>query len=160
MFWFRAVLLLALLTPCDTFAWTGEVVSVHDGDSLKVQRVDDGHVVSVRIFGVDCPELAQPYGDDARLYTARLLAGQSVEVLPSGQRPSFGREVAVIEYNERTLQELLSEAGFAWVDGRFCKSEVCDAWRKLQNIARSDKRGLWADPSPIPPWVWRHQMRK
>ena len=28
-------------------------------------------------------------------------------------------------------------------------------WRELEKVARDDKKGLWADPAPIPPWVYR-----
>jgi len=28
---------------------------------------------------------------------------------------------------------------------------------KLEKEAREAQRGLWADPSPVPPWEWRKQ---
>ncbi len=40
------------------------VLSVHDGDSLRV-RLTDCKSVAVRLYGVDCPELGQPYGEAA-----------------------------------------------------------------------------------------------
>ncbi len=27
--------------------------------------------------------------------------------------------------------------------------------KQLEAEARQAKRGLWADPSPVPPWEWR-----
>ncbi len=30
---------------------------------------------------------------------------------------------------------------------------------KLEAGAKEAKRGLWADPSPVPPWEWRRQKR-
>ena len=95
------IVLAALLLPCACWAWSGQVVDVHDGDSLRVRRADTGEVVRVRIYGVDCPELAQPYGADARELTAGLVLGQRVEVVPTGQRPSYGREFAVIVLLEK-----------------------------------------------------------
>lgn len=157
MFWFIrvAVLVLAMLSAPDAFAWSGQVVDVHDGDSLRVQR-DDGEVLKVRIYGVDCPELGQPYGNDARELTAQLVLGQRVEVVPTGQRPSYGREVALVSIPGRgLLQEELVTAGLAWVDGRYCKNTVCDYWRIRQQDAKIAVRGLWAEGSPIAPWVWR-----
>jgi len=29
----------------------------------------------------------------------------------------------------------------------------------LEQEARAAKRGLWADPSPVPPWEWRKAAR-
>lgn len=163
MSWFIrvAVLVLSILSAPDVFAWSGQVVDVHDGDSLRVQR-DDGEVLKVRIYGVDCPELGQPYGDDARELTAQLVLGQRVEVVPTGQRPSYGREVAGIVLLERltVLQDALVTAGLAWVDGRYCKADICAEWRVHQKDARADERGLWSDPAPVPPWTWRHRGRR
>lgn len=162
MSWFIrvAVLVLAMLSAPDVFAWSGQVVDVHDGDSLRVQ-CDDGEVLKVRIYGVDCPELGQPYGDDARELTAQLVLGQRVEVVPTGQRPSYGREVALISIPGRgILQEKLVTDGLAWVDGRFCKAEICSDWRVHQIEARADGRGLWGGISPMPPWEWRHRGKR
>lgn len=149
-----------LLFPAACGAWSGQVVGVHDGDSLRVRR-DDGEVLKVRIYGVDCPELGQLYGNDARELTAQMVLGQRVEVVPTGQRPSYGREVAVVVLLERrsALQVALVTAGLAWVDGRFCKADVCTEWRIHQKDARAEERGLWADPAPVPPWTWRHRGR-
>lgn len=158
MLWVKAVaLLFVLLAPCVAGAWSGQVVDVHDGDSLRVQ-CDDGEVLKVRIYGVDCPELGQPYGDDARELTSQLVLGQRVEVVPTGQRPSYGREVALISIPGRgILQEKLVTDGLAWVDGRYCKSDICAEWRVHQKDACADGRGLWGDPAPVPPWTWRHR---
>ena len=129
------IVLAALLLPCACWAWSGQVVDVHDGDSLRVRRADTGEIVRVRIYGVDCPELAQPYGADARELTAGIVLLEKLTV----------------------LQDALVTAGLAWVDGRYCKADVCDTWRTHQNDARTalPPRGLWNESDPVPPWKWR-----
>lgn len=145
------------LIPVPSSAQPCAVISAHDGDSLRV-RQPDGRSVAVRLYGVDCPELGQPYGKQARDLTGRLV-GQVVDVRPTGGR-SWGRVVAVIELPDGgTLQAALVDAGLAWVDGRFCRRPECDGWRQAQEQAREARRGLWADDSPVPPWVWRRAKR-
>ena len=77
------LLLILMLVPVQVYAWPGTVVSVHDGDSIRVRRADTGEVLPVRIYGVDCPELGQPHGDAARDLTSSLLLGKTAEVVPT-----------------------------------------------------------------------------
>ena len=145
------------LIPVPSPAQPCVVLSARDGDSIRVSQ-PGGRSVAVRLYGVDCPELGQPYGDAARDLTGRLV-GQVVDVRPTGGR-SWGRVVAVIELSDGgTLQAALVDAGLAWVDGRFCRRPECDGWRQAQEQAREARRGLWADDSPVPPWVWRRAKR-
>jgi len=54
--------LLSLVT--DTF--TGKVVAVSDGDTIKVMH--EGRAVKVRLHGIDCPEKKQPFGTKAKKF--------------------------------------------------------------------------------------------
>jgi hypothetical protein len=54
---------------------------------------------------------------------------------------------------ERCLNEDLLRAGLAWHYTQYDRSEKL---AKLEQEARAAKRGLWADPNPMPPWEWRH----
>ena len=54
--------LLLLLSPFPTFAdITGKVVSVTDGDTIRVLDADNVQN-KVRLTGIDAPERSQPYG--------------------------------------------------------------------------------------------------
>lgn len=148
-----AAVVLSCFPDGDTLA----VLSVHDGDSLHLRQAD-GQGMVVRLYGVDCPELGQPYGEAARDLTRRLV-GRSVTVRPTGGK-SWRREVAVVLLHDgRSLQSALVEAGLAWVDDRFCRSPDCDDWRQAQATARAARRGLWADADPMPPWQWRRAKK-
>lgn len=149
-----AAVVLYCLPDGDTLA----VLSVHDGDSLRLRRAD-GQGMVVRLYGVDCPELGQPYGEEARDLTRRMV-GRRVTVRPTGGK-SWRREVAVVLLHDgRSLQSALVEAGMAWVDDRFCRRAECDGWRKAQARARAARRGLWADADPVPPWQWRRANKR
>ena len=56
--------------------FTGKVVGVTDGDTLKVMRA--GAAVRVRLYGVDTPERKQPFATRARLFTSELAFGKTV----------------------------------------------------------------------------------
>jgi endonuclease YncB( thermonuclease family) len=156
--------LACLFSPLSAFAWEGEVVSVHDGDTLTVRRVDNGKTVKVRVYGVDCPELDQPYGPEARDMTARIAMGKTVQIVPAQKALSYRREVAgLIRLDALVIvQEVLVSLGLAWVDDRYCKMKVCELWRLHQADAKAAKppRGLWADKKPVPPWQWRSTQKK
>lgn len=152
-----ALVAAGVMLPSSPAGKSLRVLSVHDGDSLRLRRAD-GQGMAVRLYGVDCPELGQPYGEAARDLTRRLV-GRSVIVRPTGGK-SWRREVAVVLLQSgRSLQSALVEAGLAWVDDRFCRSPDCDDWRQAQARARAARRGLWADADPMPPWQWRRAKK-
>ena len=140
-----------------SFAYPCEVVSVHDGDTMHV-RDSSGRVEKIRLYGVDCPELGQEYGDAAREITAGL-EGEYVDIQPIGGR-SWGRIVALVELPDGpTLQATLVEDGLAWVDDRFCRRLECDGWRQEQARAKYSQRGFWVEDDPLPPWQWRRAKK-
>lgn len=152
-----ALVAAGVMLPSTPEGMSLRVLSVHDGDSLRL-RGAHGRSMVVRLYGVDCPELGQPYGEAARELTRRLV-GRRVSVRPTGGK-SWRREVAlVLLQSGRSLQSALVDAGMAWVDDRFCRRAECDGWRKAQARARAARRGLWADVDPVPPWQWRRAKK-
>lgn len=160
---FFILLLLPLSAAADT--WTGTVISVHDGDTLTVAR-DDGRRERIRLYGIDCPELAagkwgeQPYGREATDFAKALLQPKDrVAIAKKGM--SYRRIVAmVIMQNGVSAQEELVAAGLAWVDPKYCKAKECDDWLTLQRLAEDERRGLWEAldfDAPVPPWEWRRR---
>ena len=53
----------------------------------------------------------------------------------------------------RALNRELVKAGFAWWYRRYAPDN--EPLKQLEAEARQAKRGLWADPHPVPPWQWR-----
>lgn len=158
----RIILIICfLLTPMAAWAWPGTVVAVHDGDTLRV-RNDAGKVVKVRIYGVDCPEMAQNYGAAARDMTRAMLLDKVVQVIPV-TTDRYARTVAgiIVLDDMMILQDSLISAGLAWVDDRYCRIPACDLWRMHQADARAahPPRGLWSDDDPTPPWAWRRAQK-
>ena len=71
----KKILLLILLFcwPLTAHAWMAKVVSVTDGDTIKVYNAEQGQV-KIRLYGIDTPEKAQPYGKAAGKHLASLIA--------------------------------------------------------------------------------------
>lgn len=126
-------------------------------------QADHAKRVKVRIYGVDCPELDQPFGIQARELTAGLLLGKTVEVVPIHAK-SYSRDVAgvILVQDMLILQDVLTSSGLAWVDDRYCKTTACAYWRQHQKDAQSatPPRGLWAADKPLSPRKWRAQRKK
>lgn len=158
-----SLLLSALLWAAMALAFPAEVVSIHDGDSITARRVDAKQEKphKVRVYGIDCPELGQPYGVEARDLARQVLEGKTVEIVPAQKGKSYKREVGgiVLVSDMLVIQDALVSAGLAWVDDRFCKLPVCDLWRLHQREAKAARRGLWADEGPVPPWTWRKMQK-
>lgn len=142
--------------PVFAQAWEGVVLDVHDGDTLSVAPCGDVESpVSVRLYGVDAPELNQAGGLEARAALAGLAAaGTRVEVIPLGGT-SYARIVALVMARGRSVQLALVRQGWAWRDPKRCRAPFCPALRRAEEQARKERRGLWADDVPVPPWEFR-----
>ncbi|MBV5328866.1 MAG: hypothetical protein JZU65_14760, partial [Chlorobium sp.] len=68
---FLAALLIAIVIPSSCLAWPGTVVSVTDGDTIKV--LHDGKQEKIRLYGIDAPEKGQDFGQKAGDFTSALL---------------------------------------------------------------------------------------
>ena len=141
-----------LLSPYVSFAdFSGPVVSVIDGDTIDV--LHDRHPERIRLNGIDCPEKVQAFGKKAKQLTSTLVHGKEVTVQVF-RKDRHGRTVAdvVLPDGTNVSRELL-RAGLAWWYRQYSKDASLGA---LEEEAQQAKRGLWADPNPLPPWELRH----
>ena len=153
---FRKTLFLFLAVVALTFpawAWQGKVVGVTDGDTITVMHDGKGEVI--RLYGVDCPEKHQDYGQKAKEFTSSKVFGKVIDVEPV-TRDRYGRIIGLVSFDGQSLDHKIIEAGYGWVYLQYCQRSVCEEWKKLEDHARSAKLGLWAVSSPVPPWEFRH----
>ena len=59
-------------------SFNGAVVAVKDGDTIEVLR--SGRAVTVRLHGIDAPEMAQPFGSAAKRATSSYAFGKAVRI--------------------------------------------------------------------------------
>jgi len=133
-----------------------KVIGITDGDTIKV--LDHGMTEKVRLRGIDCPEKGQPFGKQAKLFTARLAFGKIVGIKEE-TRDRYGRVVASVTLPDRTdLSCDLIQAGYAWWYRRYAPGDRQLAELEMQ--ARLKGIGLWSMPSAIPPWEFRRRQLK
>lgn len=130
-------------------------MAVHDGDTISVMHF--GRAEKVRLFGIDCPEHGQDFGAKAIDFTADFAFGKMAEVRPV-DRDQYGRTVAWVVVDGKSLNKELVRAGLAWWYRRYAEDnlELMD----LEAEARKHKVGLWCQPNPVPPWRFRRDQQR
>jgi endonuclease YncB( thermonuclease family) len=150
---FLVVLCLPLLTNAGTLQV--KVVAVQDGKTIIVENT--GRRARVILKGADAPELDQPSGDIASRHLSNLILGKEAAVEVTGMAdPNHFVARVFLEKTDISLQMIRD--GVAWYD-RSYEGSMSAVERRLyaesEQLARSECRGLWQDPSPTPPWEWR-----
>jgi micrococcal nuclease len=157
----RSVLVFAM-----TLAWVSlavgaepfqaNVTDVVKGDVLVIAH--GGKTETVRLSGVDSPELAQHFGPEAKKFTSDLVLGKEVTFVSQGT-DGLGRIVAVATLGDgRVLNQEILDAGLGW----YCDKHP-DADPKLRGVvakAIAIKKGLWSDPTPLAPVDFRGDALK
>jgi micrococcal nuclease len=152
------VLAIALVatSSCANESYQAKVVSVSDGDTIKV--LHQGKQVRIRLYGIDTPERGQAFGRKATKFTANRVAGKIVTVIHM-DTDRYGRAVAIVKSpnDPETVNAALVRNGFAWVYRKYCRANFCSDWIDYERNARSKRVGLWLDPNPMPPWEYRRR---
>ena len=143
-------LVVAMPLSCAAADFTGQVVNVHDGDTLTV--LVDRNQVRVRLTDIDAPELGQAFGKRSKDSLADICAGKSAFVIWKSKdryHRTLGRvSCANVDANSEQVRR-----GMAWVYERYAPKN--SPLYKVESRAREQGLGLWADPWPVAPWEWR-----
>lgn len=135
---------------------TGKVVKIADGDTFTL-LTDDNQQVKVRLYGIDCPERSQDFGQVARQKLSDLIFGGKVYVIEK-DIDRYKRTIGIV-YNQDQINanEAMLQAGLAWHYKTYDKNPE---WAQMEENARAQKIGLWSQPNPTPPWDWRKKKRE
>ena len=69
-------------------------------------------------------------------------------------RDRYGRTIADVQLpNGTNVNQELVKQGWCWGYRKYAPGDT--AFEALENEAREGRKGLWADPLPVPPWEWR-----
>lgn len=128
------------------------VVAIADGDTLTC-LTDDHQQIRVRLVEIDAPESRQPFGTRSKQSLSDLCFQVRASIASSGQ-DRYGRTLGRVTCNGVDANAEQVRSGMAWVYDRHVTDRSLYA---LQDVARSERRGLWSDPASVPPWEWRRQ---
>jgi micrococcal nuclease len=143
------------------------VVKVVDGDTLDID-IPDGKYnhTRIRLWGIDTPETKDPrtgpmyFGKEASDFATKLALGKQVTIYlekEKNSRDKYHRLLAYIQLPDGTfLNEVLLSEGYAYADLRF-KHGLYNKYKQLESIARSQKKGLWANVTPEQMPKWRQK---
>ncbi len=146
---------------------TGRVVKVSDGDTITV--LDQDHrQTKIRLAGIDAPEKKQAFGERSKQNLSRLVFNKDVRV-EWHKRDKYGRTIGKVWVAPASCSECAKtvdanlaqlSAGMAWWYRQYAKEQSVEDqqhYSKAESDAQNGRIGLWADPSPMPPWEWRHR---
>ncbi len=157
---FTLSVLVVVCAPTLADTLTGKVVKITDGDSITV--LDNTNIQHrIRLQGIDAPERKQPFGNASRKHLASLVAGKEV-IVKWAKRDRYRRIVGFVIVDGHDVNLVQVKAGMAWFY-RYYQKELSRENRKLyaqaEDEARANKRGLWQDKNPMPPWEHRRLYR-
>ena len=137
---------------------TGVVTRVVDGDTVEMEI--DGKLVNVRLFGIDAPEMSQPFGQKSKDFLARRILNEELIVIPRDV-DSYDRLVAgLYRSSDKGISSIsigITYEGFGWAYREYLKEEL-EFYLLSETDARKHKRGLWVADAAVPPWVWRKKQ--
>jgi len=142
--------------------WTGErrvecrAVRVYDGDGFLA--AGDSGRFSVRIWGIDAPELGQEFFGESKKALHAMVCG--VQLWCTAVCVDiYGRRVCVVQTSAGVDVGLaMVRMGLAW----WYRSSAVRAveLRDAEKVARAGGFGLWAITGAERPWVYRRRNAK
>jgi micrococcal nuclease len=127
------------------------VVTVIDGDTIKVDI--EGTIETVRLIGIDTPEIANPhnpqadyFGPEAAQYARQLLEKQSVYLIPDpmhSNRDKYNRLLRYVFLEDGTLiNAKLIQEGFAF-NYIYEPFQFMKQFDYLEKQAKENRLGMW-----------------
>ncbi|HEY3404445.1 MAG TPA: thermonuclease family protein [Ohtaekwangia sp.] len=132
---------------------TGKVVSVIDGNTIEVKS-GDNEVHQIVLKEIDCPELTQEFGEDAKKYLEKIILNKKVTVSIQG-KDRWGNRLAIVLINGNVDPRVaLLKEGLAWTSEKNPNPDL----EPYRSTAQQKGKGLWQQENPTPPWTYRRQQ--
>jgi micrococcal nuclease len=137
---FLYFLLIGAIVGCTQQVGTISGVKIIDGDTFRLANGD-----TVRLIGIDAPELSQPGGEVSREYLAHLLLGKPITLeRGSEDRDKYSRLLRFVYINDLCINEEMIRQGYA--EARYLpENPIRDYYLQLEMQAEVTKAGLWSN---------------
>lgn len=129
--------------------FAARIIAVLDGDTVLIRQ--GGGVQKIRLTGIDAPEKAQPFGEEAKQSLAGMVLNREVWVNTVAV-DAYGRLVARLFVDGGDVNAEQLRRGYAWEYSRFHSDRELVA---LQREAQAARLGLWAADGNVKPSEWR-----
>jgi micrococcal nuclease len=142
----------------------GHVTRVSDGDTVNIVTAD-GTKLRIRLCGADAPEVShpgkpgQPYGEEAGRALANKVQGQNI-TLQVMDIDRYKRVVAILVLDGRDINLEMVREGWAWAYRQYLDRPHSSGYIQAEELARKERRGLWRQSNPQPPWEFRRGLRE
>ena len=176
-----SILLLLLLPIFTTFLFTatshatirtvtGTVTKVSDGDTIHLTTPEQT-ILKVRLYGIDAPETdkinnhtgkvsipGQPYGEESSKTLETKIMGKKVKV-DILDIDKYRRMVGMIYLDDRNINLEMIREGYAEAFIEYLKEPYRSEFLKVEQEARSMKRGIWSLPDYERPRLFRKRLK-
>lgn len=145
-------------SPGQGFQPTWQVISVHDGDTLKVRLGQK--IERIRMACIDAPELKQELGKESRDYLKSIIQHNGDRVtLKVVDTDRYGRRVAEVFAGGKFLQAEQVKSGMAYLHEKYLNNcPDAAVVKQAQAIAQQSKTGVWSGNFDKP-WDYRKRKR-
>ena len=126
----------------DTSTWAEDTLictAVIDGDTFKMETGE-----TVRLIGIDAPELSQPGGEESREYLARLILNKGITLKKGHEdRDKYNRLLRFVYIDDVCINEEMIKQGYA--EARYLTDPIRKYYIQLEIKAETAKAGLWSE---------------
>ena len=137
---FMYFLLISAIVGCTQQETTISGIEIIDGDTFRLETGE-----TVRLIGIDAPELSQPGGVLSREYLAHLLLGKPITLEKGSEdRDNYNRLLRFVYTGNLCINEEMIRQGYA--EARYLpESPIREYYLQLEIQAETAKAGLWSD---------------
>lgn len=145
--------LSAAIPATDDHTYVARVSRVHDGDSVWVRPLDGRRERKLRIDGIDAPEICQEGGVPSRdALRAHVL--HQVVIVYEGRPDRYKRPLVRLMHGDQDVAGWMVQKGWAW---SYRSRRSAGPYAKEEAAARAQRRGIFSEPSPQEPRIFRRQ---